>query len=99
MYGVPEQWPHVHALLDRAGFAPGHRTEIVFLAEVDSLDRPAVPLPGVTVARTLGTNGVRFTAMLGATPSAPSRWTAATATRVVSYGTRGGQTSATSTWP
>jgi len=25
VYGLPEQWPHVHAILDRAGFVPGSR--------------------------------------------------------------------------
>ena len=68
VYGLPAQWPHVRDILRRAGFAPGDRTEIVFLADVDALDRPAPPLAGLTVARTLGSNGTRLTALLGDDP-------------------------------
>jgi ribosomal protein S18 acetylase RimI-like enzyme len=64
VYGVPEQWPHVHAILNRAGFTRGSHTEIVFLAEVDALPRPAVPDAALTVERTLGVNGTRFGARL-----------------------------------
>ncbi|MGI9000317.1 MAG: hypothetical protein ACR2GH_01485 [Pseudonocardia sp.] len=62
VYGLPDQWPHVHAVLERAGFIPGERTEIVFLADVDALVRPAAPVAGLTCRRTLGVNGTRFTA-------------------------------------
>jgi len=44
VYGLPEQWPHVHGVLERAGFAPGPRTEIVFLTAVDELARAATPV-------------------------------------------------------
>jgi GNAT superfamily N-acetyltransferase len=54
----------VHGILERAGFAPGPRTEIVFLAAVDGLARPAAPATGLTVARTLGINGTRLMALL-----------------------------------
>ncbi len=64
VYGLPEQWPHIHAILERVGFVPGDRTEIVFLADVDVLDRPSVPISGLTVRRTLGINGTRFAARL-----------------------------------
>lgn len=37
VYGLPDQWPHIHAALRRAGFTPGGRTEIVFLADVGAL--------------------------------------------------------------
>ena len=41
VYGVPEQWPHVAGLLRRVGFSRGERTEIVLLADVAALPRPA----------------------------------------------------------
>jgi len=68
VYGVPEQWPHVREALGRAGFhlEAGSRTETVFLAEVERLPpvgRP--PLAGLRVARSLGVNGTRLTALLG----------------------------------
>lgn len=64
VYGVPKQWPHVRGILDRAGFASGDRTEIVFLADVDQLDQPMVPLPGLRVARSLGSSGTRLSVLL-----------------------------------
>jgi GNAT superfamily N-acetyltransferase len=67
VYGVPEQWPHVRALYDQAGFSPG-RTEIVWLANVDEL--PSVgeaPVAGLVQRRSVGINGTRFAAEVGAT--------------------------------
>ena len=63
VYGVPEQWPHIHALLERVGFVRGARTELVYLADVDRLPR-ANPVPGLEIVRTLGVAGTRFTARL-----------------------------------
>jgi ribosomal protein S18 acetylase RimI-like enzyme len=60
VYGVPEQWPHVRALLERTGFVRGGRTELVFLADVARLPRP---VDGPVVERTLGVAGTRFTAL------------------------------------
>lgn len=54
VYGLPEQWPHVHAILKRAGFTPSDRTEIVFLVDVSALERPVAPVAGPEVLRTLG---------------------------------------------
>jgi len=66
VYGVPEQWPHVAALYDRAGFRHTGHTEIVSLARVSDLPRPAgAPIPGLSVRRTVGINGTRLSAMLG----------------------------------
>ena len=66
IYGVPEQWPHVRALYQRVGFAQRGRTEVVLLALVDQLPRPAEPpLPGMEVRRTVGVNGTRLSACLG----------------------------------
>ena len=69
VYGLPEQWPHIRALYERAGFVhqeqtgsehDGH-TEIVLLAVVDELPRPAgPPIPGLELGRALGVNGTRL---------------------------------------
>jgi GNAT superfamily N-acetyltransferase len=65
VYGVPEQWPHVRALYDRAGFRHDGHTELVYLADLEDLRRPAgPPLPGLTVRRTVGLNGTRFSGVL-----------------------------------
>ena len=66
VYGVPEQWPHVSALYQRAGFAHTGHTEIVYLARTDDLPRPAAaPIEGLSVRRTAGMNGTRLSAVLG----------------------------------
>jgi GNAT superfamily N-acetyltransferase len=66
VYGVPEQWPHVRAVYQRAGFVHEGRTEVVLLAEVDELPGPgAPPIDGLTVRRTVGVNGTRLSACLG----------------------------------
>lgn len=64
VYGVPEQWPHVRALLVGAGFRSGGRAESVFLADVDRLARSAAPLEGLRVARSLGSSGTRLTGLV-----------------------------------
>ncbi|MEV6493396.1 GNAT family N-acetyltransferase [Actinoplanes sp. NPDC051633] len=60
VYGVPEQWPHIRELYRRLGFTGEGRTELVYLAAVDGLRRPAAAL---TIRRTLGVNGTRLTAV------------------------------------
>lgn len=66
VYGVPEQWPHISALYERAGFTHTGHTEIVYLARVSGLRRPAeVPIAGLSARRSVGTNGTRLSAMLG----------------------------------
>ena len=64
VYGVPAQWPHVRAAYEAAGFRPGGRIEIVYLALVAELARPEPPLPGLTAERTVGVNGTRISARL-----------------------------------
>ncbi|MBG0564168.1 GNAT family N-acetyltransferase [Actinoplanes aureus] len=64
VYGVPEQWPHVRAIYESIGFRAGGRTEIVLVADVGRLRRPAAPVPGLVTRRTLGINGTRLTASL-----------------------------------
>jgi GNAT superfamily N-acetyltransferase len=66
VYGVPEQWPHVRALYERAGFVHDGHTEVVLLARVDELPRPSgAPIPGLRPGRAVGVNGTRLSAMLG----------------------------------
>jgi len=64
VYGVPEQWPHVAALYERAGFRQTGHTEIIYLARVAGLPRPAAPpLEGLAVRRSVGMNGTRLSAV------------------------------------
>lgn len=64
VFGIPEQWPHIDSLLRGAGFTEDGRTETVLLASVANLPRPQMPT-NLTLARTLGINGTRFTAQHG----------------------------------
>ena len=66
VYGVPEQWPHVRATYERAGFVHTGHTEIVYLARVEDLPQPAAPIAGLSVRRSVGINGTRLSAVLGA---------------------------------
>ena len=66
VYGVPEQWPHIRALYQQAGFAHTGHTEVVYLARVEDLPHPAgPPLAGLSVRRSVGINGCRLSAVLG----------------------------------
>lgn len=67
VYGVPEQWPHIRELYEQHGFRHDGRTEVVYLAAVDRLRRPAAPVAGLTVRRTVGSSGTRISAALDAT--------------------------------
>jgi GNAT superfamily N-acetyltransferase len=65
VYGVPAQWPHIRALYERAGFTHAGHTEIVYLAAVEELPRPAeAPLAGLSLRRAAGMNGTRLSAVL-----------------------------------
>ena len=65
VYGLPEQWPHVLAVYERAGFVHEGRTEIVFIASLDDLPQPsATPVAGLELRRSLGINGTRLAAVL-----------------------------------
>jgi GNAT superfamily N-acetyltransferase len=67
VYGVPEQWPHVRSLYQEAGFAHIGHTEIVYLARIEDLPELArAPLEGLAVRRSVGMNGCRLSAVLGA---------------------------------
>ncbi len=64
VYGVPGQWPHVAALYERAGFRQAGHSEIIYLARVAGLPRPAAPpLEGLAVRRSVGMNGTRLSAV------------------------------------
>jgi GNAT superfamily N-acetyltransferase len=66
VYGVPQQWPHVRALYERAGFVHDGHTEIVLLARVDELPEPSEPpVPGLQLGRALGVNGTRLYGFVG----------------------------------
>jgi GNAT superfamily N-acetyltransferase len=66
IYGVPEQWPHISALYERAGFSHTGHTGIVHLARVSDLRRPAgAPITGLCIRRSVGMNGTRLSAVLG----------------------------------
>jgi GNAT superfamily N-acetyltransferase len=64
-YGVPDAWPHVGAALERAGFTPGPRIEVILVADVADLPRTGdAPVPGLERRIALGGRGTRFTAVL-----------------------------------
>jgi len=66
VYGVPEQWPHIATLYQRAGFTHTGHTEVVYLAPVEDLPSPGrPPLDGLAVSRSVGINGCRLSAVLG----------------------------------
>jgi hypothetical protein len=65
VYGVPEQWPHIRALYQRAGFTHTGDTEIVYLARIEDLRRTAEPVAGLALRRSVGINGTRLSAALG----------------------------------
>jgi hypothetical protein len=66
VYGVPEQWPHIRRLYQRAGFTHAGHTEVVYLTQVADLPHPAKPpIAGVSAQRSVGMNGTRLSAVLG----------------------------------
>jgi GNAT superfamily N-acetyltransferase len=66
VYGVPQQWPHVRALYERAGFVHDGHVEVVLLARVDELPRPAAPpLEGLRLERSVGESGTRLSGLVG----------------------------------
>lgn len=65
VYGLPEQWPHVRAALQRAGFVHTGQTEVLLLAALADLPAPGpAPLPGLGSHRTVGPFGTRINARL-----------------------------------
>ena len=70
VYGVPEQWPHISALYERAGFTHTGHTEIVYLARVEDLPQSADPPVAGQWAPTAAACPPSWTARSSAT----SRW-------------------------
>lgn len=69
VYGIPPQWPHIRTALERARFRHEGHTEIIFLADLTSLGSPErSPIEGLTLERTLGSNGTRLSALLDSEP-------------------------------
>jgi len=65
VYGVPEQWPHVRAVYEQAGFVHDGHTEVVYLARVPDLLRLASPpVTGLDLQRTVGLSGTRLSAVI-----------------------------------
>jgi hypothetical protein len=70
VYGVPEQWPHVRAAYERAGFAHDGRVELVYVADVEALAARVRPAPaGLELRRSVGINGTRLTGVRGGEPA------------------------------
>jgi GNAT superfamily N-acetyltransferase len=69
IYGVSDSWPHIVDLYEQAGFAHEGRVEIILVADVSDVPRPAgVPAEGLSVRRDIGANGTRFSAMRAGRP-------------------------------
>jgi GNAT superfamily N-acetyltransferase len=65
VYGLPEQWPHIRALYERAGFTHTGHTEVVYLTTVGGLPHLAEPpVTGLSVRRSVGISGTRLSAVL-----------------------------------
>jgi GNAT superfamily N-acetyltransferase len=65
VYGIPENWPHVRAALERAGFVHEGHVELIVYVPLDELPVPGdPPLDGVTLARSVGLIGTRLVATL-----------------------------------
>ena len=65
-YGITDCWPHLAALFERSGFVARGHVEVILVARVDELAREvAPPLEGLTLRRSVGDCGTRFTAVRG----------------------------------
>jgi GNAT superfamily N-acetyltransferase len=65
-YGVPDCWPHVAALYERAGFVARGHTEAILVARVDELPRDVPPpVDRLELQGSVGDCGTRFTAVRG----------------------------------
>jgi GNAT superfamily N-acetyltransferase len=67
VYGVPATWPHVRALYVEAGFVQQGKTEILSWVELERVAAKQAP-PGLTLERSVGKNGTRFTAVAESGP-------------------------------
>ena len=63
VYGVPDCWPHIAELYERAGFTHSGRVEVILVAAVAEIPRPGgAPIDGLWARRAFGVNGTRFCA-------------------------------------
>ena len=65
-YGVADAWPHVRAILERAGFRDeGAQTEVHLAGRLDDVPSPGpAPIEGLVLQRELGNMATRFAARL-----------------------------------
>jgi GNAT superfamily N-acetyltransferase len=68
--GVPDVWPHIGAALRAAGYQPDQdRDELTYGGRLDQVVAPGEPpVAGLTLRRTAGSFGTRFTALLEQQP-------------------------------
>lgn len=68
VYGVPDAWPHVQALLAEAGYDDaGGQIEVILAGDLVAIAPPgAPPLGGLELRRVVGPWGTSFEALLGA---------------------------------
>jgi GNAT superfamily N-acetyltransferase len=67
VYGVPVTWPHIRKLYVDAGFVPQGMTEILSWVELERVPA-AKPPSGLTLERSVGAQGTRFTAIAESGP-------------------------------
>jgi GNAT superfamily N-acetyltransferase len=67
VYGVPATWPHIRELYVGAGFVQRGKTEILSWVELGRLPAATAPA-GLTLARSVGAQGTRFTAVAASGP-------------------------------
>lgn len=67
VYGVPDAWPHVQALLVDAGFDDSDgQIEVIFAGDLTAIVPPGpVPVAGVELRRVVGPLGTSFEAWIG----------------------------------
>ncbi len=64
-YGVPACWPHIRDIYTGGGLVFDGHLEIILIAGVDQLPEPTTPpITGLTVLRSVGDCGTRFSALL-----------------------------------
>jgi GNAT superfamily N-acetyltransferase len=65
--GLPDAWPHIAAALAKAGYArhPSRaRDEAIYAGSIQQIELKASPIAGLTIQRTVGRFGTRFSAIL-----------------------------------
>jgi GNAT superfamily N-acetyltransferase len=67
VYGVPATWPHIRALYADTGFVQQGKIEILSWVGLERLQAKDAP-PGLTLERSVGRNGTRFTAVAESGP-------------------------------